>query len=80
MLRQFIEFLEKANLEVDEIAYFMMDAEDHIENVKRYNLPLNTPEKYYSDAETQYCLVNYAVEAWKKTAKTGMEKIINTLK
>jgi hypothetical protein len=69
----FIALFEKAGLTEKEKMYFMDDLKDAL------SLGYASPEEYYSNKETQFCLTNYAHPSYAQIAKNGLNKILTVL-
>ncbi|HZK58080.1 MAG TPA: hypothetical protein VFD17_07200 [Clostridia bacterium] len=71
--KEFEQLFKDADLNEAEIEYFKED----IENAVQANL--EKASDYYANKKTQFCLVHYALEAYKETAKSGLAKILGIL-
>ena len=74
-IKSFIIFFNTAKLTPLEKEYFEGDAQNAI----NINLSFNSVSDYYKNKETQFCIVEYAIDTWKNIAKSGLEKILKVI-
>lgn len=72
--KEFEQFFKETNLNEAETEYFTEDVENAIQ------AGFTSVRNYYTNVETQHCLVAYAKGEYKEIAKSGLDKIWNTLR
>lgn len=71
--KEFEQFFKEANLNEAETEYFTEDIKNAIQG------GFTSVRNYYTNTETQYCLVTYAKDEYKEIARNGLDKIWNIL-
>lgn len=67
----YLQLFQKANLNDAECKYYLDEAQIAIKTLGQYN-----PVEHFLDKETQFCVVEYALEKYKEIAISGLNKIL----